>query len=73
MADLGPYVVDYTLSGRYLALAGRKGHLAIMDWKQARLITELQVRECLIGGKSYYVGSLGVQILEFRIDGLDFF
>jgi hypothetical protein len=44
-ADLGPYVQDYNCSGRYLVLAGRKGHLAIMDWKQARLIMELQVRE----------------------------
>ncbi len=42
-ADLGPYVQDYNRSGRYLVLAGRKGHLAIMDWKQARLIMELQV------------------------------
>ncbi|CAM6104989.1 unnamed protein product [Calypogeia fissa] len=45
LPDLGPYTLDYTLNGRYLALAGRKGHLAIMDWKQARLIMELQVKE----------------------------
>ncbi|CAM6023575.1 unnamed protein product [Sphagnum balticum] len=45
LPDLGPYVQDYNCSGRYLVLAGRKGHLAIMDWKQARLIMELQVRE----------------------------
>jgi U3 small nucleolar RNA-associated protein 7 len=43
LPDLGPYVQDYNRSGRYLVLAGRKGHLAIMDWKQARLIMELQV------------------------------
>lgn len=42
---LGPYSIDYTTSGRYLLLGGRKGHIAIMDWKGARLITELQVAE----------------------------
>jgi len=28
--QLGPYVADYTRNGRYLALAGRKGHVATM-------------------------------------------
>lgn len=42
---LGPYMIDYTCNGRYLVLGGRKGHIAIMDWKAARLITELQVAE----------------------------
>lgn len=43
LPQLGPYSMDFTRSGRHVALAGRKGHLAVLDWKQARLITELQV------------------------------
>eukprot|EP00899_Mesostigma_viride_P003355 jgi/Mesvir1/1301/Mv03765-RA.3 len=45
LTELGPYRVDFTHNGRYLALAGRKGHLALMDWARARLITEVQVKE----------------------------
>lgn len=45
LQEFGPYVVDYTLNGRYMVMAGRKGHLSIMDWKDLRLMKELQVRE----------------------------
>ncbi|OVA17891.1 WD40 repeat [Macleaya cordata] len=45
LPELGPYTVDYTSSGRYMAVAGRKGHLAIMDMKSMDLVKELQVRE----------------------------
>ncbi|KAL5726704.1 hypothetical protein ACHQM5_009722 [Ranunculus cassubicifolius] len=42
---LGPYRLDFTPSGRYMALAGRKGHLAIMDMQTKKLIKEMQVKE----------------------------
>ncbi|KAG6548052.1 hypothetical protein Mapa_010486 [Marchantia paleacea] len=45
LQDLGPYTLDYNNNGKYLVIGGRKGHLAIMDWKQSKLITELQVME----------------------------
>lgn len=41
---LGPYNLDFSRSGRHLLLAGRKGHLALMDWQRSRLICEVQVR-----------------------------
>ncbi|KAG5563397.1 hypothetical protein RHGRI_005974 [Rhododendron griersonianum] len=45
LPDLGPYTLDFTSSGRYMAVAGRKGHLAIIDMMNMGLIKELQVRE----------------------------
>ncbi|KAF5749302.1 U3 small nucleolar RNA-associated protein 7 isoform X1 [Tripterygium wilfordii] len=45
LPDLGPYTVDFTSSGRYMAVAGRKGHLAIVDMQNMNLIREMQVRE----------------------------
>ena len=42
LPDLGPYNLDFTRSGRYMLLGGRKGHLGIMDWQRAHLVTELQ-------------------------------
>ncbi|PON49538.1 WD repeat containing protein [Parasponia andersonii] len=45
LPDLGPYTLDFTSSGRYMTVGGRKGHLAIVDMKNMNLIKELQVRE----------------------------
>ncbi|KAJ4840469.1 hypothetical protein Tsubulata_039817 [Turnera subulata] len=45
LPDLGPYTLDFTASGRYMAVAGRKGHLAIVDAKSMNLIKEMQVGE----------------------------
>lgn len=42
---LGPYVCDYTRNGRELLLAGRKGHIATMDWRSGKLGCELQLGE----------------------------
>jgi U3 small nucleolar RNA-associated protein 7 len=33
LEGLGPYSADYTRNGRGLLLAGRKGHVATMDWR----------------------------------------
>ncbi|CAI0410775.1 unnamed protein product [Linum tenue] len=45
LKDLGPYTLDFTPSGRYMATAGRKGHVAIVDMKSMELIREMQVKE----------------------------
>ncbi|KAL7109256.1 hypothetical protein ACP275_06G164500 [Erythranthe tilingii] len=45
LPDLGPYTMDFSLSGRYMVAAGRKGHLALLDMKNMDLIKEFQVRE----------------------------
>ncbi|CAI8603974.1 unnamed protein product [Vicia faba] len=45
LPELGPYTLDFTPSGRYMAVGGRKGHLAIVDMMNLSLIRELQVRE----------------------------
>lgn len=31
--EAGPYVSEYTRNGRELLVAGRKGHVATMDWR----------------------------------------
>ncbi|KAI0244435.1 putative U3 small nucleolar RNA-associated protein 7, partial [Massospora cicadina] len=41
----GPYAVDYTRDGRRLLIAGRKGHLASIDWKAGKLNCELHLKE----------------------------
>jgi U3 small nucleolar RNA-associated protein 7 len=49
--DLGPYACDYTRNGRELLLAGRKGHVATMDWRDGKLGCELQLGETVRDAK----------------------
>ena len=48
---LGPYVADYTRNGRSLLLAGRKGHIATMDWRGRKLGCEVQLQETVRDAK----------------------
>jgi len=43
--NLGPYVCEYSRTGRDLLLAGRKGHVATMDWREGKLGCEIQLGE----------------------------
>lgn len=47
LPTLGPYTLDFNRSGRHLLLGGRKGHLSLMDWQQARVTCEIQVKETI--------------------------
>ena len=49
LEGLGPYLADYTRNGRGLLLAGRKGHVAAMDWRSGELGCELQLQETVRG------------------------
>ena len=49
--SLGPYVHDYSRNGRDLLLAGRKGHIATMDWRTGKLGCELQLGETVRDAK----------------------
>ncbi|ORY06247.1 WD40-repeat-containing domain protein [Clohesyomyces aquaticus] len=49
---LGPYdVCDYTRNGRELLIAGRKGHVACMDWRDGKLGCELHLNETIRDAK----------------------
>jgi U3 small nucleolar RNA-associated protein 7 len=45
LTDLGPYKHSYTRNGRDLLLAGRKGHVATMQWRDGKIGCELQLGE----------------------------
>lgn len=44
LPHLGPYRVAFSRSGRWLAMAGGKGHLALTDWSRMYTACEVQVR-----------------------------
>lgn len=41
----GPYQATYTRNGRYMLIAGRKGHVALMNWHTFGLDSEMHVKE----------------------------
>lgn len=41
----GPYQARYTRNGRHMLLAGRKGHVSLMNWHSFGLESELHVKE----------------------------
>ncbi|PIA52051.1 hypothetical protein AQUCO_01000141v1 [Aquilegia coerulea] len=45
LPDLGPYTLDFAPSGRYMIVAGHKGHVALIDMMNMDLIKEFQVKE----------------------------
>jgi U3 small nucleolar RNA-associated protein 7 len=38
--DFGDYQIDFSQDGQHLCLAGSKGHVALLDWKQKKLKKE---------------------------------
>lgn len=45
LGSLGPYNIDFSRSGRYMLIGGKKGHLGLMDWQSGRTFCEVQVKE----------------------------
>ena len=40
LEDKAPFYIDYTRNGKYLLLAGEKGNISMLDWKEKNLICE---------------------------------
>ena len=51
LKELGPYIAEYTRNGRELLLAGKKGHVATMDWRSGKLGCETQLGETVRDAK----------------------
>lgn len=45
LTDSGPYELDYSVDGRSLAIAGRRGHVATFDWQTGKLGIEMHLNE----------------------------
>jgi len=46
LTDFGPYCgLDVTRNGKHILVGGRKGHLAMLDWKNKDLVVEFNAKE----------------------------
>lgn len=43
--DFGHYKIDYSRNSKMLALAGSKGHISLLDWRNKELKCEFHVKE----------------------------
>ena len=67
LEGLGPYICDYTRNGRGLLLAGRKGHVATMDWRDGKLGCELQLGETVRDAKYLHNAQLWVVLCSYEV------
>lgn len=67
LEGLGPYVCDYTRNGKGLLLAGRKGHVATMDWRDGKLGCELQLGETVRDAKWLHNTQLSVFLRSYEV------
>lgn len=46
LSDFGPYTgLDVTRNGKYVCLGGKKGHIAVVDWKKKELVCEFHTKQ----------------------------
>ena len=58
----GPYRAKYSRSGRFLLLAGRSGHVSVIDWLSTKLKVEKDLQEvvrdvCFLQDESFYAAA----------------
>lgn len=73
---LGPYIFDYSRNGRELLLAGRKGHVACMDWREGKLGFERQLGETIrdikwLHNNQYFATAQKKHVYIYDKDGVE--
>lgn len=56
--DFGDYNIDFSHDGQYLCMAGSKGHVSILDWKQKKLKKEWNLAQRVRDVKSIAQGRM---------------
>ena len=74
--ELGPYGADWSRNGRFLLLAGAKGHLSLLDVQKPSLETEFTVNEtvrdaCFLHNESLFAAAQRKHVYIYDRDGLE--
>ena len=68
LGGLGPYNIDFSRSGGYMLIGGKKGHLGLIDWQSGRTFCEVQVSKffdpftCVVIVYLANLSSLGIAV-----------
>ena len=54
LEDKAPFYIDYSRNGKYLLLAGEKGNISMLDWRDKNLITEFDTDSTISNIKYAY-------------------
>lgn len=76
LPDFGPYKVNSTRNGKYVLLAGRKGHLAMLDWKQKNLLCEFQAKDkvrdvCFMQNQTMFAAAQSKHLYIYDNQGIE--
>ncbi|KAF8477185.1 WD40-repeat-containing domain protein [Kalaharituber pfeilii] len=76
LPTFGPYYIDYTRTGRYLLIGGRKGHVAAFDWREGKLLSEVHHRETVrdvkwLHNESFYAVSQKKYVYIYDTQGVE--
>lgn len=63
-------------AGKHMVLGGAKGHLAVMEWSKAHLVTELQVKEtvrdvCFLHNEKFFAAAQRKYVYVYDKRGLE--
>ncbi|KXJ13657.1 putative U3 small nucleolar RNA-associated protein 7 [Exaiptasia diaphana] len=54
----GPYRINYTRNGRFMLIAGQKGHIASIEWQSKKLTCEVHVKETVRDAKWLHIETM---------------
>lgn len=74
--EFGPYTLDFSRTGRDLLIGGRKGHVALMDWRKGVLGCELHLGETVFDVKwlhnnQYFAAAQKKYSFIYNQDGIE--
>jgi U3 small nucleolar RNA-associated protein 7 len=76
LPDLAPYSVDYSPSGRFLLLGGKRGHLAMIDAMAERVVTEVFPKDAVrdaafLHNETFFAAAQGAGVFMYDKRGVE--
>jgi U3 small nucleolar RNA-associated protein 7 len=72
----GPYKIDTSKNGRYILIGGHKGHVALIEWKERKLLCEFSVKDhiadvCMLHNETLFAVAQKKHLYFYDQNGLE--